>query len=379
MKDEGVNRRRALTLLGAMAGAFVAPRTFAQVTSNPSLVTDHRSSVTPFAAVVPGYTLQFPRDEGSHPEFRTEWWYVTGWLDAPGGKPLGFQITFFRTRTELKDDNPSAFAPRQILIAHAALSDPAHGRLQHDQRAARAGLTLAGADAGRTRVWLDDWSLAQENGAYRARIAAKDFRFDFTFSATLPPLLQGERGLSRKGPRPGSASYYYSLPQLEVSGTLGRSGKAQPITGSAWLDHEWSSSYMDREAVGWDWVGINLADGGALMAFRMRDRQGGHLWAGGALRHADGRLKVFSLDEVRFIPLREWTSARTRTTYPVSFLVRAGDREFAIEPLFDDQEHDTRLSTGTIYWEGAVRALRDGKPIGRGYLELTGYWRPLQL
>ena len=133
------------------------------------------------------------------------------------------------------------------------------------------------------------------------------------------------------------------------------------------------------DAVGWDWIGINLEDGGALMAFRMRDQQGGHLWAGGALRHADGRLKVFAPGEVRFDPRREWQSARTGTNYPVSFLVRAGDREFAIEPLFDDQEHDTRASTGTIYWEGAVRALRDGKPVGLGYLELTGYWRRMEL
>jgi predicted secreted hydrolase len=379
MKDEGVSRRRVLTLLGGVAGTFVTPKTFAQVTSNQSLVTGHQSPVTPFAKVIPGYTLRFPHDEGSHPEFRTEWWYVTGWLDAPGAKALGFQITFFRTRPELKDDNPSAFTPRQILIAHAALSDPALGRLQHDQRAARAGLTLAGADTGRTRVWIDDWSLAQEDGAYRARIAAEDFRFDFTLNATQPPLLQGDRGLSRKGPRPGSASYYYSLPQLTVSGTLERSGKAQPVTGSAWLDHEWSSSYMDSEAVGWDWIGINLADGGALMAFRMRDQRGGKFWAGGSYRSPEGVTRTLGMEDIDFAPRRQWRSPRTGTAYPVSWTVRAGALRIEIQPLMDDQENDTRLSTGTIYWEGAVRALRDGKPAGRGYLELTGYWRPLQL
>ena len=362
-------RRKVLAWL---AGAVVAPRTFAQAIGN-------QSPVTQFAKVIPGYVLRFPYDEGSHPEFRTEWWYVTGWLDAPGGKTLGFQITFFRTRPELNDDNPSAFTPRQILIAHAALSDPSHGRLQHDQRAARAGLTLAGADTGRTRVWIDDWSLAQEDGAYRARIAAKDFRFDFTLNATQPPLLQGDRGLSRKGPRPDSASYYYSLPQLKVSGTLQRGGKTQPITGSAWLDHEWSSSYMDSKAAGWDWIGINLVDGGALMAFRMRDRRGGKFWAGGSYRSAEGATRILGVDDIDFTPRREWRSPRTGTAYPVSWTVRAGTLRIEIEPLMDDQENDTRLSTGTIYWEGAVRALRDGMPAGRGYLELTGYWRPLQL
>lgn len=360
-------------MLAWLAGLLAAPRAFGQLTT-------HDSRLTQFAPVVLGYKLQFPRDEGSHPDFRIEWWYVTGWLDTPDGKPLGFQITFFRTALELKSDNPSAFSPRHILVAHAALSDPERGRLQHDQRAARAGLTLAGAGQDGVEVWIDDWSLKQEERTYRARIPARDFQLDFTFSPTQPPLLQGNNGLSRKGPRPESASYYYSLPQLKVSGTLIRGGKAKPVTvtGTAWLDHEWSSSYMDKAATGWDWAGINFADSGALMVFRMRDKQGGHLWAGGALRHADGRLKVFSPDEVRFVPLREWTSVRTGTTYPVSFLVRAGDRKFAIEPLFDDQEHDTRLSTGTIYWEGAVRALHNGIPVGQGYLELTGYWRSLR-
>ena len=372
MRDEDIkpvfHRRRMLAWL---AGAFVAPKVFAQVTA-------HRSPLTPFAKVIPGYTLQFPRDEGSHPEFRTEWWYVTGWLDAPDGKPLGFQITFFRIRPDLESDNPSAFTPRHILVAHAALSDPERGRLQHDQRVARAGFTLAGAEQDRLKVWIDEWRLEQEHTTYRARIPAREFFIDLVFDAVQPPLLQGESGFSRKGPAPESASYYYSIPHLKVSGTLARGGTRHRVEGTAWMDHEWSSQYLEKNATGWDWAGINFANGGALMVFRMRDKQGGHLWAGGALRHADGRLKVFSPDEVRFIPRREWTSARTGTTYPVSFLVRAGDREFAIEPLFDDQEHDTRLSTGTIYWEGAVRALHNGIRIGQGYLELTGYWRSLR-
>jgi predicted secreted hydrolase len=151
------------------------------------------------------------------------------------------------------------------------------------------------------------------------------------------------------------------------------------VEGRAWLDHEWSSEVMAANAVGWDWIGINLSGGGAFMAFRMRDKQGGSLWAGGALRRADGSLRVFAPADVTFVPGREWRSARTGASYPVTWAVRAGDLELAIEPLFEDQEHDTRASSGTIYWEGAVRALRDGKPVGQGYLELTGYWRRLDL
>jgi len=372
MKNEGVkplaSRRRVLMLLG---GLLAAPKVFARLTT-------HESRLKPFASVVPGYWLRFPGDEGSHPDFRIEWWYITGWLNE-ATQPLGFQITFFRARPELKEENPSAFTPHHILIAHAALSDTRAGKLIHAQRAARAGFGLAGAEEGRTRVWIDDWLLAHENNAYRARLAAPDFEFDFNFAVTQPPLLQGGNGLSRKGPAPESASYYYSLPHLQVIGTLVREGKPQSVTGSAWLDHEWSSSYMAKEAVGWDWIGINLTDGGALMAFRMRDKQGGSFWSGGALRRSDGSVQIFSPSDIRFTPRREWRSVRTGTSYPVSWSIKAGDLELAIEPLMDNQENDTRATSGTIYWEGAVRALRQGKLAGLGYLELTGYWRRVDL
>jgi predicted secreted hydrolase len=337
------------------------------------------SVITPFAQVVPGYRLRFPQDEGSHPEFRLEWWYVTGWLEDENRRPLGFQITFFRARPDLKHDNPSAFAPRQIIMAHAALSDPAYGRLIHAQRAARTGFGLAGAESDRLRVWLDDWRLGQTATTYLAHIPAREFTLQVALEAPQPPLQQGQDGYSRKGPASGSASYYYSLPHLKVSGTVAHGGKPRQVSGSAWLDHEWSSQYMEKNAVGWDWIGINLDGGGALMAFRMRDKRGGSYWAGGALRDADGRVTSFAPAEIRFTPRRTWRSGRTGTDYPVSWLVQAGNLELTIEPLFDDQEHDTRASTGTIYWEGAVRALVGGKPAGRGYLELTGYARPLEL
>ena len=323
--------------------------------------------------------MRFPHDEGSHPEFRLEWWYVTGWLAGAGGAAIGFQITFFRARPVRRTANPSTFAPHHMLIAHAAIADPARGRLQRDQRAARAAFELAGAAQGRTDVWIDDWSFRQQGGRYVATVAARSFRLELVFTATQPPMLQGAAGLSRKGPRAESASYYYSIPHLDASGTLTRNGSTETVGGVAWLDHEWSSSYMDERAVGWDWIGINLDDGGALMAFRMRDPAGGSFWAGGAYRSAAGSVQVFAPDTVRFTPLRHWRSSRTGANYPVSWRVSAGGREIDIEPLFDDQENDTRATTGAVYWEGAVRALRAGASVGRGYLELTGYWRRLQL
>jgi predicted secreted hydrolase len=307
-----------------------------------------------YPEVTPGRKLVFPRDHGAHPDYRTEWWYVTGWLETVNG-PAGFQITFFRARPEEQTDNPSQFNPRQVLFAHAALSDPKRGRLLHDQRAARAGFSLAHAETDRTGVWLDDWRLELEGYRYQARIAARDFDLDFSLVAS-QLVLQGENGFRRKGHRPAEASYYYSRPHLNVVGKL----NGRDVEGTAWLDHEWSSAYLAPEAAGWDWCGINLSDGRSMTAFRMRDKNGGvHYASPGA----------------SFKPLRLWKSPRTGVVYPVEMQVN----DLVLKPLMDDQELDSRASTGTIYWEGAVTAFKGSTVVGRGYLELTGYWKPMKL
>ncbi len=211
-----------------------------------------------------------------------------------------------------------------------------------------------------TEAWIDDWRLALDKDTYHARIAARDFTLELALKAPRAPLLQGEAGFSRKGHRPEEASYYYSRPQLAVSGKV----DGEPVTGRAWLDHEWSSQYLAPEAAGWDWVGLNLEGGKSLTAFRIRDRKGGVHYAPPG---------------VAFEPRRSWRSPRTGVEYPVAMRVEANGQAYDLEPLMDDQELDARRSTGTIYWEGAVRALRSGKEVGRGYLELTGYWRPMEL
>jgi predicted secreted hydrolase len=332
-----------------------------------------------YPQVRPGVALQFPRDTGSHPHFRNEWWYITGWLKAQDGSEFGVQVTFFRNRPRIAEDSPSRFAPQQLLFAHAALSDPKAGSLLHDQRAARAGFGLAETQEGRTDVAIEDWSLKADGPAYDAAIAARDFRFALRFTPTQAVLLEGERGFSRKGPQPGQASYYYSQPQLAVSGSVSVGGVERAVSGEAWLDHEWSSEPLAEGAVGWDWIGINLESGGALMAFRMRDKNGGSFWAGGTWRRGDGSVRVLKPQEVRFSPLRRWRSPRTGAEYPVAMRVEAGPLALELEPLMDDQEMDARASTGTLYWEGAVKAKQAGQPAGRGYLELTGYWKPLML
>ena len=332
-----------------------------------------------YAAVTPGVEFRFPSDHGAHPEFRNEWWYITGWLEPEDGAPLGFQVTFFRTRPSVDENNPSAFAAKQVLFAHAALSDPASKQLQHDQRAARAGFGLAEASTSDMDVVIDDWSLKRtSDDRIVTKVGSKDFALDLSFRPTQPVMLQGEKGFSKKGPRPEQASNYYSLPHLEVSGSVKRGNRAVEVKGTAWLDREWSTAYLDPRAVGWDWVGFNFDDGAALMAFQIRGEDGSALWAGGTYRDAQGLATTLAPGDVRFTTERTWRSERTGAEYPVErgLTVRlpTGERQWRIKPLFDDQELDSRAGGGPVYWEGAAQI--EG---GRGYLELTGYFRPLKL
>ena len=325
-----------------------------------------------YPEVEAGRTLVFPRDHGAHPDYRVEWWYVTGWIESEGIE-RGFQVTFFRIRTGLQEENQSGFAPKQLIFAHAAIADAKHGKLRHDQRVGREGFGLAYANIGNAGVEVDGWRLLRTSGGYQARIVARDFVLDLRLEPTQPVVLQGREGYSRKGAQQHQASYYYSLPHLRVSGSIEIANEALPVRGEAWLDHEWSSEYLPADAQGWDWIGLNFLDGGALMAFRMRASDGKTLWAGGSLRDANGGMKILAPNDVEFEPLRQWRSPRTGVDYPVAMRVRAGDRIVELEPLLDDQELDSSASTGIIYWEGAVRARVNGKPAGRGYLELTGY------
>ena len=341
--------------------------------------------------------LQFPRDLGSHPDTAIEWWYITGELQAKN-RLFGFQLTFFRSRVPSTQTMRSAFAAKQLIFAHAAVTDVTGQRLLHDQRLARssgqASVDLASASEQDTRVNLRDWSLVHAaDGSYLAQASGKEFALTLTLNETQPLLLQGDQGLSRKGPQPAQASYYYSLPQLQVSGELTLAGIATPVTGRAWLDHEWSQSLMPPQAVGWDWMGMNLNDGGALTAFRLRDKAGATVWAGGSWR-ANGTTKpvIFLPEEVDFKAVRLWESPASGAIYPVQWTIglpttgldaspaTASSRRYTVQALVDNQELDSRSSTGAIYWEGLSDLHNEqGQTIGRGYLEMTGYASPLKL
>ncbi|WP_225784949.1 lipocalin-like domain-containing protein [Xenophilus sp. Marseille-Q4582] len=337
----------------------------------------------PVARALPARTLHFPRDFGSHPELRTEWWYVTGEAWA-GTRRFGFQLTFFRSRVDETQGLRSAFAARQLVFAHAALTDLQGARLLHDQRLARAGFGIAEASEEDTDLRLRDWRLRRDaaSGAYDAHLPAEGFALRLRCAPTQPLLLQGQAGLSRKGPEAAQASYYYSEPQLAVSGSVALAdGRPLPVRGTAWLDHEWSEALMHPEAVGWDWIGMNLQDGASLTAFRLRRRDGSTLWTGGSWRASGGaEPRSFGADALRFEALRTWTSPRSGGRYPVRWRVQTPVGEFEVASLLDDQELDSRSSTGAIYWEG-LSELRDaqGRVVGRGYLEMTGYVAALRL
>jgi predicted secreted hydrolase len=335
-------------------------------------------------------TLVFPRDAGAHLDHAIEWWYATGYINGVDATPIfGFQVTFFRSRIAKTQGMQSRLAAKHLIFAHAALTDIHGKKLWHDQRMARASgsepganpLDLASARQQDTGVVLRDWSLQRQSNGLQARISATDFSMALTLTSSQPVLLQGDRGKSRKGPDPEHFSHYYSLPHLQVSGEVVVQGKRHDVGlgSTGWLDHEWSQEMLPPQAVGWDWLGINLFDGSALTAFRLRDRTGGALWDGGSFR-ANGKLFNFLRGEVVFQPLRVWKSPLSRATYPVEWLVRTPADVYTVRAVLDNQELDSRASTGAIYWEGLCDVWDSNqKLVGRGYLEMTGYAMPIRL
>ena len=332
------------------------------------------------ALALPPKQLQFPRDFGSHPDLRTEWWYITGHATSDKGRVFGFQVTFFRSRVEATQAMRSHFAAKQLVFAHTALTDLEGRTLLHDQRMARTAGGQAFASETDTDLRLRNWSLVRRDGQYHALIAAEGFTLDLQFTPTQPVLLQGDKGLSRKGPEPAQASYYYSVPHLATQGRIVLQSRSLAVKGTAWLDHEASDALMHPEAVGWDWIGMNLDDGAALTAFHLRRADGSTLWAGGSLRTAAGVLRVFQANEVRFEAESHWLSPHTQARYPTRWRVHTPAGSFTVQALLDDQELDSRSSTGAVYWEGLSDLLgAQGQRVGRGYLEMTGYAAPLKL
>ncbi|MGQ3055516.1 MAG: lipocalin-like domain-containing protein [Roseateles sp.] len=319
--------------------------------------------------------LNFPHDFGAHPGQAIEWWYLTGLLGDRDGAPAryGYQLTFFALPGPAAAEHPSGLAARQLLLGHVALSDLGAGRQRHAQRLLRTLPGAVHARVGDCDLKLRDWTFKREGGGYRADFNGPGFTLALELATPDAPLLQGEAGVSRKGPDAAQFSHYYSRPQILTQAALVLDGQRHSLAGRAWLDHEWSNSVLG-ESVGWDWLGINLHDGRALTLFQLRHKNGSRSWAGGSLRTPGLPDRSFSPGEVQMTATRYWASPATGTRWPVEWTLKSPAGEMRLSAAFDAQEIDARGSSGLVYWEGvASLSSMDKRPLGAGYLELTGY------
>ncbi|MBL8726430.1 MAG: carotenoid 1,2-hydratase [Planctomycetes bacterium] len=333
--------------------------------------------------------LEFPRDHGPHPGFRTEWWYLTGNLQDRAGRRFGVQLVFFRQAlAPFATARRAASAAHELVLAHAAVTDVDGGRFHHEQRLARhaAGLAVLNGPAPGQPLHLacDDWSMrgvAQDGGLQvdgqlplELRAGGRDFAFALRAGTGKPLVLQGDRGLSAKGPEPGNASIYYSLPRLPLEGTVTVLGVDHAVTGQGWFDREWSTSALADDVVGWDWFALQLDSGEEVMWYQLRRPDGtATAQSRGVLVAADGAAQPLLAGAVAAVPEGRWVAPDGAASYPARWRLAAADGAFelAVVPLLADQE----LHTVVRYWEGAVSVtgLRAGRPVlGVGYLEMTG-------
>ena len=323
--------------------------------------------------------LQFPADHGPHPEFRNEWWYVTGNLSDAAGRPFGYQLTLFRIAlSPIPPAADSAWRTNQVYMGHFALTDVAGDRHYGFERFSRGAVGLAGAQATPFRVWLEDWTLTgAEADAFPLRLRAQEgeIALDLTLNTGKPMVLQGDQGLSQKSAEPGNASYYYSYTRLPTQGVVQVGDQRFTVSGASWLDREWSTSALGPEQSGWDWFALQLDDGRDLMFYRLRRKDGGmDSFSRGVLVEAEGQARLLRQDEVELQPLGEWISPKNGDHYPAGWRLRlpAEKLDLTITPKVADQE--MRLTVR--YWEGAVVATghTGDRPIsGQGYLEMTRY------
>jgi len=321
--------------------------------------------------------FRFPGDHNAHPAFRNEWWYFTGQLAAAGGERFGYQVTFFRIAlAPSAPPRTSAWATRQLWMAHVALTAIDRERHWHRERFARGALGLAGQQREPFRVWLEDWQLIGGDGGafpWQLAIDAGDFTLDLTLEPQREPVLQGDDGLSQKSAAPGNASYYYSITRLATTGSVALGGERHPVTGLSWLDREWSTSALGEGQAGWDWFSLQLAGGADLMLYQLRREDGSRdRHSAGLFLAADGRRQPLPADAFALEPVR-WWRADSGARYPVAWRLQVPGEglDLRVEAAVDDQA----MATAVRYWEGAVevRSAEDGAVAGQGYLEMTGY------
>jgi len=337
-----------------------------------------------FRLALPGYTFSFPRDHYSHDDFRTEWWYYTGHLRATSGEAYGYQVTFFRSGVAAARANPSRWAAKNLYLAHFAISDIPAKSFNYFERVNRAGLGQAGASGGEFHVWIGDWEVTGDGTTQRLRAKEDGFAVDLTLVSQKPPVIHGENGISRKGEGRGHASHYYSLTRLTTEGALTVRGKSIPVSGLSWMDHEFGSTQLSPDQVGWDWFSLQFDDGTELMLYLIRKASGQpDAYSAGTFVGADGRTLGLKQADFTVEVLDRWKSPRGRGSYPMKWRLRVPTigLDVTVTPAFPDQELNTTKSTRVIYWEGATSAegtTQDRRLRGRGYVEMTGYAEPFR-
>jgi predicted secreted hydrolase len=369
-----------IVLWAALAGC--APRPTQQPTAQISGLPAAAGS---FQRAVGERVFIFPGDHGAHPAFQTEWWYYTGNLHTPDGRQFGFQLTFFRRA--LPPDpagtaRASDWAAGQVYLAHFALADVQGKSFRYFERFSRGAAGLAGAvGLPAYQVWLDNWSVAQSGeGSYRLKAAAEDITLDLALDDRKGPVLQGVNGYSQKGAEPGNASYYYSQTRLVSSGRLALGGQSYSVDGLSWMDHEFFTSALAKEQVGWSWFSMQLDDGSELMVYTLRRADGSaDPFSSGTLVRKDGSTRRLARDDFKITETQTWRSPHSGVVYPAGWVVEVGGEELRLEirPLLADQE----LRVSFTYWEGAVQIVgeRAGQAVkGGGYVELTGYAQSMQ-
>lgn len=329
--------------------------------------------------------FEFPRDHFAHPSFDSEWWYYTGNLETASGRHFGFELTFFRRARALETPKPSAWDLDQVWLAHFTITDTREERFVVDERVNRSGPGIAGADAGKRRVWNGNWSVEWRPGdevrpTQVLTAMNRDAGLRLVLEPRKPAVAHGRDGVSRKvADDPRAVSHYLSFTRLEAAGTISLGGEEFAVTGLAWMDHEFFSDYPLEDKVGWDWMSIQLDDGVDLMLFGLRDAEGGHgSDTTGTVVDADGGARAAEWGGVVLRPGRRWRSEATGAEYPVEWRVEipAFDVRLDVRPRIDGQEVHTEGGLLPVYWEGAVLVSgeREGRPAaGVGYLEMTGY------
>jgi predicted secreted hydrolase len=325
---------------------------------------------------------KFPEDHGSHPGFKTEWWYFTGNLADAAGAKYGYELTFFRQGVRFVPENAeNPWSVRDLYLAHLTLTDVSRAGFRAEDLLSRSGPGLAGARAGQMDVWLRDWSAKMKEGVVHLSARKNGLELQLQLKPRKPVVLHGRNGLSQKGPAEGEASYYASFTDLETRGTISpaKNAPAVPVTGTSWFDHEFSSNMLAKDQVGWDWFSLHLSDGRDLMIYLMRRADGSVEEApSGTLVERDGSTRHLARSDLALSVTGRWRSPQSGGNYPSRWriVIAAAGIDLAVSPLLADQELVAAGLPALVYWEGAVagEGVSGGRPItAEGYVELTGY------